>query len=833
MAMADNPAPPRKRLRFLREGSRKAGSLLSKTGKKSTSKDCNDAELEIEHNLPILTRIQTPPITCLNTNQSDSTTVQNEADENVQDLRENQNVKAKRRQGFVGVQNLRSEERLVNEPSTLVSEPRMTRSAETATRETAPDTDKTKFTFLASSANGLITSFPPKTAAQAAYAQTSEKLAFLAQNAFRGHHKQNVHLEVSDLESANIPPSVKSLPNSRPSVLSAAHALHGQKPSGAEAQSKIQLKKWEPPYVEDVRLFLRTGTKKPGASAGMILGGPQHHTKFTTRKLPQNHIPSGHDAKLFAEAVGPRTGKRNAAGDNVALSYLEPEQHPVETERRTSRGPKDIPSINSLNIPSQGITRLPPHISTQPPRRPNTLADEASVPEDAFTAPNRLSNAYLGARRMLKRKRPQDTILPPPSFIYQHSGDPNFNIFQNGFLLYPELCLALASHLSVDSLVSLYAISKDFHTIVDQRFTTVILSQATRKAYESSHAFPYKCYKQFCQPDPAGFDRSKLLHPNPILASQGHLRPVPSFHWLKFIMHREKAIQEILAIFAERGCPLPQRCTLTLKRMWFMFDIPDNARRIAYVHSRTLFSDLDLYMSMCFIVKLDMLLNDPRAAEKRDTVREMLFKSIDGFDTIRRVLKGEQWNSPVEMMRAYLRYGMEFSFRNGQVDPLFKDVFGVPIEEIGALRWEYWGLKKEKPVNRPLMYLERPDNLIMREAIRRGFRFDKEIIRCMLYGYVNPLTLESAEPVKYGRRIRDLEHEGEYGVDDVVGGVRALAVNEDNDEKLLELGDTWTGSPYTIVPEDVPVQLKETRSQEKELLASCMKAWKAEVADLE
>lgn len=114
-----------------------------------------------------------------------------------------------------------------------------------------------------------------------------------------------------------------------------------------------------------------------------------------------------------------------------------------------------------------------------------------SCPPNHYMSPNRVPNAALVASRKRKRGWP---ALPPPAYIYTRTNDPYFNIF-GGILLYPELCFALAANLPVNDLLSLYAISKDFHTIIDARFATVILSQSVRKCPESSQVFPFRCYR--------------------------------------------------------------------------------------------------------------------------------------------------------------------------------------------------------------------------------------------------------------------------------------------------------------------------------------------------
>jgi hypothetical protein len=174
-------------------------------------------------------------------------------------------------------------------------------------------------------------------------------------------------------------------------------------------------------------------------------------------------------------------------------------------------------------------------------------------------SPNRLENAMAAS---CKRKRTGIT-LPPPAYIYTRTNSPNFNIFP-AILLYPELCFHLSTHLPLDSLVALYAISRDFHTILDSRFTTVILSQSLAKAPESSRIFPFRCYAHLCRKDPA----SRIPHPDPVKARAGISRAVPSFRWLRMVLWREKVVHEIMTIMAEDGVPLPSRCSLALKRMW-------------------------------------------------------------------------------------------------------------------------------------------------------------------------------------------------------------------------------------------------------------------------
>ncbi|KIW98621.1 uncharacterized protein Z519_00282 [Cladophialophora bantiana CBS 173.52] len=448
---------------------------------------------------------------------------------------------------------------------------------------------------------------------------------------------------------------------------------------------------------------------------------------------------------------------------------------------------------------------IPSHVSN-----PDSL-----VPDHIYTSPNRIERAHQFARNSLKRKRPE-AILPPPSYVYQRTGDPNFNIF-HGFLLYPELCFALASHLPVKELISLYAICRDFHIILDTRFTTAILSQATAKAPESARAFMFRSYAHLCRSDPA----ARIPHPNAVLATQKLPRRIPSFRWLKMILHREKVVHEIMTVFAEDGIPLPARCALALKRLWFMLDIPDNARRIGYCHNRGMVTDLDLYFSACFLTKLDMRLNDPVGGEKRDGMRKLLLAQRS-FTTVLRVLKREMWTTRFDALREWIKYKyMPAADEEGL------SIFGVPPDKVGKGKLEYWGLRTAEQLGREPEVLLRPDQLIIREAFRRGMQIEKHYIKFMLYGYVRPDTLEDYAPRTYGRRIAELQDD-EYDVDDVVGGVAALGVNDEGFDPLLDLGQPREVSKYTIVKEETSKRERNMRKAEEEFLKSCLEWWESE-----
>jgi len=204
-------------------------------------------------------------------------------------------------------------------------------------------------------------------------------------------------------------------------------------------------------------------------------------------------------------------------------------------------------------------TRLIPRSRHQPTLLPANFYRPAQVPPQTprkitppnyYTSPDRVDRAMLHSRTLKRKRTP---VFPPPAYIYTRSNNPTFTIF-HGILLYPELCFYLANMLPVDDLISLYSISREFHTIMDTRFTTVMLGQALRKAPESAKIFPFRCYAELCRQDPV----ARLPHPDPKKAAQGVPRQIPSFKWLRFVLFREKVCEDIMRLMAEAGVPMPK-----------------------------------------------------------------------------------------------------------------------------------------------------------------------------------------------------------------------------------------------------------------------------------
>ncbi|KAK5089791.1 hypothetical protein LTR70_006165 [Exophiala xenobiotica] len=926
--MAEDCQP--RKLRLLVKGKEKVDSLFrrKKKAKQTEGRNQHTDEDDFEHEVPILSRIADPAGTHplrLKLKVNPPMTTNEDVDELPARTHEDKGmetdtvgehheraVKAERRRGIIGMDTLNFNTK------TIVSHNRA------IAKQPSPLLRPQQFTFVghkpATSTTGL-TSGLQTTQGQ----PTESQLQQAARDVFLESKPKPEHVSEERLTSQQDGITIKQFLDAEDKDGSKRKHLKHETPKTArpaestkEPQARsskgpldhLKLNSTQP--IPPPRLDTASPVTKPSnyvspqietPEAGPALYRSNHHNPTIPHHVFSNTVPDRTESLFFAQdaeddAASPR---RTVYGDVPALNHRQRERVPLGA--RIKDDDEDDIELNNISTAILPKTKkLHRHLRGMTDE--NKIAyDESRVPQTYYTAPNRLPNAYLAARRNLKRKRRSPSSLPLPDHIHRHTGSTAFNIFTNGILLYPELCLLLAAQLPVQTLINLYSISKDFHVIVNQRFTTVILNQLTLKAPHAARCYPWRCYERLCQPDPslhAGTESlsSQMNHraganinikpapppthavsqptheqhadatsqprrPSTITIPPIH-RKVPTFRYLHLALHREKTLWQIYQLFAAHGVPLPGHPSTpsfisTLHKLWFLLDIPDNPRRIAYTHSPTLFTPSDLSNTLVFIVKLDMLLNDPVGGEKRDGVRKMLLSACDGLGTLRRVLQRRDWTGEVSIIRAWTRYGLQLgddesggserAISGGWV-PLglsaaehaaSSSVFGIPRAEVGLLKREFWGAlsydrtQKKKIAStawgRKPMFLIRPDQLVLREAVRRKMVFRKQFLRALLFGYVDEESevFERMEVADYNAgRSPVLEAEGEYEVDDVVAGVRALSVQEGGDE-LLDLGESKQGSPWTVRHCAPGGREMGLRREEKDGVRGFMEIWREEV----
>lgn len=305
-----------------------------------------------------------------------------------------------------------------------------------------------------------------------------------------------------------------------------------------------------------------------------------------------------------------------------------------------------------------------------------------------------------------------------------------FNIFEALFG-YPDLVFRVGAQLDVEDLVSLYAISRDFHLFANGHFTALISAHAQVHAPESAHCFLFRCYQPLCQSDPAG-------RPNAVMKS--HTRDVPTFRWLRMVVWREQVVDDIINSLAAAGFRFPPRASLVLKKIWFVMDIPDNGRRISLFHNRSFWADADLYLATMIFIRLDMFFNDPLEDNGSGTLRGLMMAQ-SSLTVLRDVLQGKKLRSMNELLAMYTEWRFDDRFVTTRVS---ETVFGVPRLMVGRLLKENYNEEIEgDPEDQLIM---RPDQLVEKEAMKRKFPVWEHYCDMMLWGFADRDTFEDVVP---------------------------------------------------------------------------------------
>ena len=235
--------------------------------------------------------------------------------------------------------------------------------------------------------------------------------------------------------------------------------------------------------------------------------------------------------------------------------------------------------------------------------------------------------------------------------------------------------------------------------------------------------------------------------------------------------------------------------------MWFLLDLPLNAHRIALIQTPAYISTTTLHNMTAFLLKVDMAFTDPNApaypanhpnvpaawANHIPTgvpLRKLLLSERQ-LTPLWRVLRGWTWDptkpreplTDLEGLRLYARH--RFTLPDGApADWKDQPVMDLPWHAVGTASIERTGLAfytldgKKVPITHPaimsreayathrgkqLLYphrrvihlpdvvdkarepLLRPDELVLREGIRRELRMHERWVHMMLEGFVDPL----------------------------------------------------------------------------------------------
>ena len=372
----------------------------------------------------------------------------------------------------------------------------------------------------------------------------------------------------------------------------------------------------------------------------------------------------------------------------------------------------------------------------------------------------------------------------------------------NALYKHNDLLLHLVSYLSVPSLISLYAISKPFHYLFNSHYTAYILSCMRTWSPDSDKIYPWRCYKSLCIRDPAKRSKAKWTgKENELVERYENMRDVPSLRWLQMVIWREGVCRDMLIQLAVKAHRCPRGTKDALKRMWFLMDLPLNAHRIALIRSQEYLNNKALFYLTHFFLKVDMRFTDPvvpiyeanpigELHHPHDwtgggfvgcDLRELLLAEKH-LTPLWRVLRGWSWDwrepqvpmTRLDMLRLWVRH--KYTVPADTAERVKKQsIMGVPWWEVGKAGHERIGVEYDNfatakntaesaakmaatgsvtagkgrlyphakrlivPMEHKRERLLGPDELLLRESIRRKLQLHKQWVRMMCWGYCDPL----------------------------------------------------------------------------------------------
>jgi hypothetical protein len=286
-----------------------------------------------------------------------------------------------------------------------------------------------------------------------------------------------------------------------------------------------------------------------------------------------------------------------------------------------------------------------------------------------------------------------------------------FHHLLDSFFAHPELTLRLCTLLDPSNLLDLYSISKPFHFIMNSHFTTYIRNSSQYHAPDSAYIFPWRCYRRLTVKDP-GFR----------LNTVAVARDVPGFKWLGMVAARHRALEQILEKMREMGHVMvgKERDMLrALKKMWFLMDLPRNGVRIAVIHNQNYFSDQDIFFATFFLIKLDMRFGDPIEGTGEIGLRKLMMGQRSLYP-LRDLLLGKL--DFIKILKMWIYYDHSPLPQHRHLPS-----FGVHPFLIGRGCLEGWGAGNIR--------LLRPDELMVREQIRRSMELHLRYLEMVRWGY--------------------------------------------------------------------------------------------------
>lgn len=333
----------------------------------------------------------------------------------------------------------------------------------------------------------------------------------------------------------------------------------------------------------------------------------------------------------------------------------------------------------------------------------------------------------------------EDPWVAPPD----HSNPPldhrGFDII-NAISRHPVITAHLGLFLRPRDLVKLYSISRDFHDAIDRHLLSSIIIWLRKKAPDAVSDFPFKLYGPSTIKDPAGRTFAyEMRYPVPNQPWVHTPRIIPSLRWYHMVVDRERYVQQIIAFMARSGHRFPKTMATTLKRIWLIMDVASNRGRVGFMKNKRFWTDVDLYNTQLFWVKLGMLFNDPIRGPASDSMTKLMLGQR-GLFPLWQLLYRRKFTTIPELVELKVRYDYALRSEHVRLAAAGVTVFDIPFREVGRGHLEGWGVGNT--------HLYRPDELAMAEATRRQLDLDDHLENMALWGLVDWRTCRGTIPTE-------------------------------------------------------------------------------------
>ncbi|KAI6854804.1 hypothetical protein KC338_g9127 [Hortaea werneckii] len=526
----------------------------------------------------------------------------------------------------------------------------------------------------------------------------------------------------------------------------------------------------------------------PAAAAGSGLPEKQSTTSTSSTS---NQFSGGDDADF--DALGISQTAEDITQPTVQHPSLPPKLGNLH-KRRASDSPEKFNTGKFYPLPLRTDATEPASIGPLPAKRAR-IENKVEVGYDSVGTPRIVSvtpkNVFPSSKSTSKWDREGLGF-----------GTKEFSVF-NALLRHHDLLLLLVSYLSVPSLISLYSISRPFHYIFNSNYLTFILSISNTWAPNAATIYPWRCFKSLCVRDPQLKVKSSMIgrhlqHQYQNLREIPSLKWLQMVVWRQGVC-KDMLIQ--LATKGLR-CPAGTLDAVRRMWLILDFPLNAQrialCRSPEYITPRTIFlaTFFFLKVDMAFtdpagpVFRTNAQHNNaaafPRRLDGRGTVgcdlRELL-TSERNFTPLWRVLRG--WSpdptlpripmNRLDILKLWIRHEYHLPDR-ASAQARRQSILGVPWHQVGTASLERTGsalvtingqkttlidpgLTSSKelethtaqqllyphakrilvPEAKPREKLMRPEELMMKEGVRRKMGLHRHWVRMMLWGFCDKL----------------------------------------------------------------------------------------------